>query len=302
MVVKPFTQADGNLVFESPDATFNYRVAAVIRLGGYVLLHRALSDDFWALPGGRPHHFESAPDALRREMREEFGESVSVGALCAVIEVHFAQVHEVNLCFDVALPRDSRLRDLEIEHAGEEVGIPLVFRWFREDRLHAIRLLPRPVAAALTRRPNGCGYWFDDERAGSSAHSWERNEHMPANHRFDAAEESRAAGIAYHLTPAEVWESQKESGLYVPEAFPTDGFVHTTNGLDPLLEVANLFYQGDERDYRVLVLSVPDLNADVRYDDANRIYPHVYGPLNTSAVIGELPVRRGADGTFLGFE
>lgn len=119
--------------------------------------------------------------------------------------------------------------------------------------------------------------------------------------RFDSAEASRGAGIAYHLTPADVWERQKASGLYLPEAFEKDGFIHTTNGLAPLLEVANLFYQGDARDYRVLVLSVPEINADVRYDDQNRIYPHIYGPLNTSAVIGELPVQRGDDGAFLGF-
>lgn len=120
--------------------------------------------------------------------------------------------------------------------------------------------------------------------------------------RFDGADESRAAGLAYHLTPTETWDRQKASGLYLPEAFEQDGFIHTTNGLGPLLEVANLFYQGDGRDYRVLVLSVPDLNADVRYDDDNRIYPHIYGPLNTSAVVGVLPVRRGDDGAFLGFE
>lgn len=119
--------------------------------------------------------------------------------------------------------------------------------------------------------------------------------------RFDNAEDCRGAGITYHLTPAGVWERQKASGLYLPEAFDKDGFIHTTNGLAPLLEVANLFYQGDARDYRVLVLSVPKINADVRYDDENRIYPHIYGPLNSSAVIGELPVRRGADGSFLGF-
>ncbi len=120
--------------------------------------------------------------------------------------------------------------------------------------------------------------------------------------RFDTAEECRAAGFAYHLTPAEVWERQKASGIYLPEAFAQDGFIHATNGLDPLLEVANLFYQGDGREYRVLVLSVPKVNSDVRYDDDNRIYPHIYGPLNASAVVGELLTRRGDDGAFLGFE
>lgn len=124
---------------------------------------------------------------------------------------------------------------------------------------------------------------------------------MSLTYRISSADESRDAGIAYHLTPVEVWERQKATGRYVPEAFERDGFIHATNGLDPLLEVANLFYQGDDRDYRVLILSVPAIGANVRYDDDNRIYPHIYGPLNASAVIGELTVQRDSAGKFVGF-
>lgn len=92
---KHFTQSANNLTFSSPDATFNCRVVAVIRRGGHVLLHRAITDEHWALPGGRPHHFESAAAALRREMREEIGETVVVGDLCAVVEVVFETTHEL---------------------------------------------------------------------------------------------------------------------------------------------------------------------------------------------------------------
>lgn len=299
-----FGRDSNNLTFHDQNGTFNYRVAAVIRRDGRVLLHRAGSDDFWALPGGRPHQFESATAALRRELYDETGEIVAIGELRAIIEVHFAQTHELDLCFDASLPTGSRLGDLAAEHPGDEEGIPLVFRWINADELRTLRLLPRPVAAMLTSRPDRCGYWFDDERAEVSGvlDDGERNQHVAINHRFETADECRSAGIAYHLTPAEVWERQKESGRYLPEAFEQDGFIHTTNGLRPLLEVANLFYRGDPRSYRVLVLSLPELNAAVRYDDDNQIYPHIYGPLNASAVVGELPVRRAQDGAFLGFE
>lgn len=124
---------------------------------------------------------------------------------------------------------------------------------------------------------------------------------MTEHQRYATAEESRSAGIAYHLTPVDVWTRQKQGDSYLPEAFAQDGFIHATNGLDPLLEVANLFYQGDRRDYRVLILAVPDLTSEVRYDDENHTYPHIYGPLNTSAVVGELDVQRAEDGAFLGF-
>jgi uncharacterized protein (DUF952 family) len=116
-----------------------------------------------------------------------------------------------------------------------------------------------------------------------------------------SAEASRSAGIAYHLVPVPVWEERGGAALYVPDAYEADGFIHCTNGLDPLLEVANMFYRSDVRAYRVLVLDVSKVASEVRYDDEGKVYPHIYGPLNTDAVIGVLEVRRREDGTFEGF-
>lgn len=164
MDTRQFTQSGRNLLFRHEHAVINFRVAAIVHLNDHVLMHRAEPDDFWALPGGRPHHFESAREALRREMEEEFGEQVTVGKLAAVIEVVFETTHEIDLCFDSELPVDSRLRDLTVEHEGDEEGIPLVFKWIPIAALHEERILPRPVTAAITSRSEGCDYWFDDER------------------------------------------------------------------------------------------------------------------------------------------
>jgi uncharacterized protein (DUF952 family) len=118
---------------------------------------------------------------------------------------------------------------------------------------------------------------------------------------FHTAEESREASVAYHLVPAPVWEERGGAATYLPEAWEQDGFIHTTNGLDPLLEVANMFYTGDARPYMVLVLDTTRLTSELRYDDEARVYPHIYGPLNTDAVIGTLSVDRDAEGRFTGF-
>lgn len=115
------------------------------------------------------------------------------------------------------------------------------------------------------------------------------------------AEESREASVAYHLVPVPVWEARGGQPTYLPEAYEQDGFIHTTNGLDPLLQVANMFYTGDGRPYMVLVLDTTKLTSELRYDDEGSVYPHIYGPLNTDAVIGTLAVERDADGTFTGF-
>jgi uncharacterized protein (DUF952 family) len=118
---------------------------------------------------------------------------------------------------------------------------------------------------------------------------------------YRTAHESREANVAYHLVPVPVWEERGGAPTYVPEAYEQDGFIHTTNGLDPLLQVANMFYTSDQRPFMVLVLDTTKLTSDLRYDDDGQIYPHIYGPLNTDAVTGTLAVDRDRDGRFVGF-
>lgn len=119
--------------------------------------------------------------------------------------------------------------------------------------------------------------------------------------RYQSPEESRSAGIAYHLAPVEVWDRQKLTGSYIPEAFDQDGFIHATNGLDRLQWVANEFYTTDTRPHTVLVLDVAKLSSPMRYDDEQEHFLHIYGPLNVDAVIGELSVERGEAGEFVSF-
>lgn len=113
--------------------------------------------------------------------------------------------------------------------------------------------------------------------------------------------DARQAGVTYHLVPTTVWEDQKSRPNYTPEAYAADGFIHCTNGLDQLLKIANMFYVLDPRPFTTLVLAVSDISSPVRYDDPDSMFPHIYGPLNTSAVRNTLGVDRANNGTFIGF-
>lgn len=117
---------------------------------------------------------------------------------------------------------------------------------------------------------------------------------------YRTAEESREANTAYHLVPSPVWQERGSAATFVPEAYEQDGFIHTTNGLDPLLDVANRYYTSDTRPYMVLVLDTTRLTSELRYDDDARIFPHIYGPLNIDAVIGSLAIDRDSEGRFTG--
>jgi len=59
------------------------------------------------------------------------------------------------------------------------------------------------------------------------------------------------------------------------------------------------YYTGDPREMVCLVIDRDTVAAEIRYEDPERIYPHIYGPLNKDAVIEVRAVRREPDGTFI---
>lgn len=105
--------------------------------------------------------------------------------------------------------------------------------------------------------------------------------------------------ITFHLVPREVWERQRTGESYAPEAFDAEGFVHCTDGEANVIDTANRYYQEDAREYLVLSIATDRLTAGVRYEDPERIFPHVYGRIETTAVSEVRSVERDADGRFL---
>jgi 8-oxo-dGTP diphosphatase len=65
-------------------------VAAVIERDGRILITRrgpgSHLEGLWEFPGGKPHPGESQADALRREIEEELGVSISVGEPIETVE------------------------------------------------------------------------------------------------------------------------------------------------------------------------------------------------------------------------
>jgi uncharacterized protein (DUF952 family) len=103
----------------------------------------------------------------------------------------------------------------------------------------------------------------------------------------------------FHMTPATVWKQQRSEPEYTPEAFATDGFIHCTDGVANMIATANRYYTGDPRNFVCLELDVDLITAEVRYEDPDQIYPHIYGLLNTDAVVAIRSMTRDADGRFL---
>ena len=161
--------------FTEGSVRFNYRVAGVCIREGHVLLHREVTYDFWALPGGRLHLLESSYDALRREMEEEMDLPVEVGRLIWFVENFFQndafaadlRFHELGLYYEMSLPAEATQNDVNADFMGREGEVPIIFRWFGVDRLAEVPLFPTFLRSALANVPDHPVHLIHHDAAGS---------------------------------------------------------------------------------------------------------------------------------------
>ncbi|HEY3230534.1 MAG TPA: DUF952 domain-containing protein [Roseiflexaceae bacterium] len=109
----------------------------------------------------------------------------------------------------------------------------------------------------------------------------------------------------YHLAPAARWRDWPAGTPYLPAEYDADGFVHCTAGDELMLTVANHVYRDTPGDFVLLVIDPARLTSPVKWerpgDDLAPLFPHIYGPIDRTAVVEVHQVRRGADGEFLGW-
>ena len=100
-------------------------------------------DDLWCAPGGGAEPHQSLPENLAREVFEETGLTVDVGAPCLVNEFHdpngtFHQVEMFFRCTLMAGTLDSAWQDPE--------KIVTQRRWVTRDELAALTVRPKSLA------------------------------------------------------------------------------------------------------------------------------------------------------------
>ena len=112
--------------------------AVVLDAGGRVLAARRVTPDGWEFPGGKVEPGETEPAALARELREELGVEVEVGARVGP---------------EVPIPGGYVLRVWTVRlTAGEPARLEHAeLRWLAPEDLDTVAWLPadRPIAAAL---------------------------------------------------------------------------------------------------------------------------------------------------------
>lgn len=98
-----------------------------------------------------------------------------------------------------------------------------------------------------------------------------------------------------HICPRADWEAA--SGEYRPVSLKSEGFIHFSDP-DQALETANRYYAG-QAGLLLLWVDPARLRAELRREPVGgRIFPHLYGPLNTDAVLSVREFPPDHDGVF----
>jgi uncharacterized protein (DUF952 family) len=98
--------------------------------------------------------------------------------------------------------------------------------------------------------------------------------------------------IIYHITTKKEWREAKMEGLYIAPSLEMEGFIHCSEE-HQIRGVLNRYFSGKAGLIK-LVIDTDKLESRLQYDHSpsvNETFPHVYGPINISAVIEEKPVQ-----------
>jgi uncharacterized protein (DUF952 family) len=107
----------------------------------------------------------------------------------------------------------------------------------------------------------------------------------------------------YHIAAAADWARARRDGQYTTSTrgrtLAEEGFIHASTAAQ-VAPVANAFYQG-EPDLLLLVIDTDRVTPEIRYEHVPgqaQPYPHIYGPLNLTAVVQTRPFPPAPDGQF----
>lgn len=103
--------------------------------------------------------------------------------------------------------------------------------------------------------------------------------------------------VIYHLISRSHWEAIRSASEYRADSLEKEGFIHCSRDQEQLLRVAARLYPG-RTDMLALTLDVDRLTSPVKWEPSRsgEVYPHIYGPLNTSAVVELQAVVIGDNG------
>lgn len=106
----------------------------------------------------------------------------------------------------------------------------------------------------------------------------------------------------FHIASAADWEAAQQSDTYTTSTrgrtLGEEGFIHCSRR-DQVQQVWHDYYRDVREPLVLLTIDPSRLTSPLRHDTVgDDAYPHIYGPLNPSAVVSARPLdRRGSTGS-----
>ncbi len=94
------------------------------------------------------------------------------------------------------------------------------------------------------------------------------------------------SSLIYHITTAGQWKTARAIGSFEAPSLAAEGFIHCST-LPQVAGVLQRYYQG-QQNLLLLTIDTEKLLRSPVYEMApsvNEEFPHIYGPINLSAVI-----------------
>lgn len=93
-------------------------------------------------------------------------------------------------------------------------------------------------------------------------------------------------GLIYHITTREAWTKAGENGSYATPSLKEEGFIHCSNQ-SQVEDIKKRFYVGMQ-DLILLTIDTDKLTSQLIFEWSPSVqdtFPHIYGPINTDAVV-----------------
>ena|SRR5688572_137474 len=103
-----------------------------------------------------------------------------------------------------------------------------------------------------------------------------------------------------HFTPRYHWENMRESDAFRVPSLETQGFIHCSTP-EQVIPVAN-FIAKDWDDLVLLWIDEDMVTSPIVYENlegGDKLFPHIYGPLNHEAVIKVSDFMKNERGEYL---
>ena len=106
--------------------------------------------------------------------------------------------------------------------------------------------------------------------------------------------------VILHCLTAEKWNNEKQKPFYGYDSIVKYGFIHCSS-IENFWRVAPHFIDTEEK-LILLCIDTENVKSEIKWEDhdnCGRKYPHIYGELNTDAVINSFPFQKDSNGEFI---